>query len=416
MALAASGALTQPGSEHVSLPVQCFSEPAGKGILRDHSTVLLYGEQLRQFVWMKNRTSREWFNITRQVTSALMLLADHGVWQNDLVSKHQAVYDSKLNETVVYFNLYHIHTPKISGTINYPQTLARDHADGHGSIEGAALMHARRRAPMFNGNNLMVDKHGTIKVIDFGLAVLPGENLQEKIIHFQKLNHCHKRRGPGEATSSSCGLAKCAKPESIADEAAKSCGPIDCAAQGEVFGEFSCPVHPVTSTPTSTGESFVYVPPHGPMARLSPRDWYKGSSPHAAVGSGPSSNKRPRSLAQWPRSDLGVRMMAIVPPRGYDTDTPPRPPQERASYGTPNLADSTMAFRCALGTEPKPQHSWRRSNASARAITTAAGQAARRAASWILGGVRACVPRFRRALTFDTEYYKVGYLRRTVLT
>ena len=76
--LAASGALEQPAAKHLCLPSQCFKRP---GLNESCSYVMLYAEVLQPFAWLKSRTSHEWWDITRQLTSGLELLADHGVLQ-----------------------------------------------------------------------------------------------------------------------------------------------------------------------------------------------------------------------------------------------------------------------------------------------------------------------------------------------
>lgn len=59
--LSASGALKLPASKHISMPAQCFRlDHSSHTTSTTNATVLLYAEQLKPFVWMMNRTSREW--------------------------------------------------------------------------------------------------------------------------------------------------------------------------------------------------------------------------------------------------------------------------------------------------------------------------------------------------------------------
>ena len=64
----------------MSVPTECFKIPASGG-----ATVLLFDKVLKPFVWMKNRTNHEWGDIMRQITPGLEFLADHGIFQGDLV-------------------------------------------------------------------------------------------------------------------------------------------------------------------------------------------------------------------------------------------------------------------------------------------------------------------------------------------
>lgn len=121
--------------------------------------MLVYEEQLSPFVWLKNRTSYEWWDITRQVTSGLELLADHGVYQSDLVLLSPYLGEHRR----VHYRM-----------IDYPPTLLRDPGDNEHDDSSTTR---QRQAPVVNQGNLMANANGTIKIIDFGNAVLPGKAL-----------------------------------------------------------------------------------------------------------------------------------------------------------------------------------------------------------------------------------------------